>query len=125
MPSNKRKKETGMAKKGTPTTQVMEVAVKELERLASSSYKTGIIGAKAMEAAIKLTAQLCVLGLVDAGLTKAAISRELSVNDDKPGEWLAAKHTPILHNLVALIKLYRDVCKKDYYDSLKTEPYTT
>jgi hypothetical protein len=117
-------KETRMTKKVTPTTQVISTTIQELNRLASSAYKTGIIGAKAMEAANKLTAQLCVLGLMGAGLTKAAIGRELNVKRDKPGQWLAAKHTPELQNLLALIKLYRDVCKSDYFDSLKTEPYT-
>ena len=100
---------------------ILSKAIEKIKGLIESDYEEGIIGAKAMDVGLRLTAQFCVRGLLASGMTKTEIAKQIKVANNSPGFWLTARKTPNLNHLIPLVALYRKVCVKDYRKASLTE----
>jgi hypothetical protein len=96
-----------------PTTEeLMTLAKQILDFLPTVHYNDDILGAKAIDAGIRLATQLCILRLRQIGMSynkiKEGLEEEgISVSLDAVSSWFNGEYEPEPSNLKALIELYR------------------
>ena len=86
----------------------IEVTKKKLDKLLTMKYQDDILGAKAIEAGIRLSTQLCILRLRQLGMSHGQISRAegIQVSADTVASWFDGEYTPEPPKFKALIELY-------------------
>lgn len=81
---------------------------KKLDILLGIEYDDDILGAKAIEAGIKLSTQLCILRLRQLGMSLGQISRAegIQVSADALSSWYDGDYVPEPPKFMALMELY-------------------
>ena len=86
----------------------IKVAKRKLDKLLKMRFDDDILGAKAIEAGIRLSTQLCILHLRQIGMSHGQISRaeSIQVSADAVVSWFDGEYTPEPPKFKALMELY-------------------
>lgn len=102
-----------MVKTDSLTVQAIKKTIKELKYRLKIGFDEDILGAKAIEAALRLTSQLCIFEIWHAGLNNEEIAEELTKRDvpttgQTIGRFSSSRHTPQPKRATELIRIYLD-----------------